>query len=63
MPDDLRNEVLRRLFATPEAGGMGINYVRVTCSASDFSWRFYTYDDMPPGQTDPDLSHFRVLFA
>ena len=58
MPPALRNATLTRLFAAPEAGGTGLNYVRVTCSASDLSWRFYTYDDVPPGQTDSDLLHF-----
>lgn len=61
MPEAVRKDVLNRLFAAPEAGGMGLNYVRVTCSASDFSLRFYTYDDMPPGQTDPNLNNFKVL--
>jgi glucosylceramidase len=34
--------------------------VRLPLGASDFALSAYTYDDMPPGQTDPTLSRFSV---
>lgn len=40
--------------------GIGINYLRMTIGASDFSLSDYTYNDMPAGQTDEDLSEFSL---
>jgi glucosylceramidase len=53
-----RNELLRELF-DPETG-IGISYLRMTIGASDFSLSDYTYDDMPAGDTDYDLTHFSI---
>lgn len=53
-----RNRVLRELFSPTQ--GIGLSVTRVPIGASDFTATGvpYTYDDQPPGQTDPDLSHF-----
>jgi glucosylceramidase len=40
--------------------GIGISYIRLTIGASDFSIENFTYDDMPAGQTDEDLSEFTL---
>ena len=42
--------------------GIRLNFVKVPMGASDFTHngRPYTYDDLPPGQTDPGLTHFSV---
>lgn len=41
--------------------GIGMSMTRVTIGTSDFTSRkFYTYDDMPAGQTDPTLEHFSI---
>lgn len=53
-----RNTILQELF-DPESG-IGINYLRVTMGASDFSLSDYTYNDMPDGETDFDLSEFSI---
>lgn len=53
-----RNALLADLF-DPEVG-IGINYLRMTIGASDFSLSNYSYDDMPAGQTDEDLSEFSL---
>ena len=52
-----RAAILKELFATGE-GGIGVSYLRLTIGASDLNARVFTYDDMPAGQTDPQMSHF-----
>lgn len=56
---DLRNEVAERLFH-PERG-IGMNLMRVCIGTSDFVGEpYYTYDDLPAGETDPDLLKFSI---
>lgn len=40
--------------------GIGISYLRMTIGASDFSLSDYTYNDLPRGEEDPDLSQFSI---
>ena len=41
--------------------GMGLNLYRITMGTSDFTAQnWYTYDDLPAGQTDPTLAHFSI---
>lgn len=40
--------------------GAGITVLRVVIGASDFAPNAYTYDDLPPGQTDPTLAQFSI---
>ncbi len=42
--------------------GLRLDFVRVPIGASDFTATGvpYTYDDLPPGQTDPTLQHFSI---
>jgi glucosylceramidase len=53
--------LMTRLFATDSAG-IGLRFLRVPVGASDFTTTGvpYTYDDMPPGVTDPTLEGFTV---
>jgi glucosylceramidase len=53
-----RENLLKDLF-DPQSG-IGISYLRITIGASDFSPEDFTYNDLPPGQTDPSLSKFSV---
>jgi glucosylceramidase len=53
-----RLALLEDLF-DPEQG-IGITYLRMTIGASDFSLEDYTYNDIPPGETDFDLQHFSI---
>jgi glucosylceramidase len=57
--DSARQELMRNLF-TREGGGIGISYLRIPMGASDFALQDYTYDDMPAGQTDPNLEQFSI---
>jgi glucosylceramidase len=54
-----RHRLLRELFGTGE-GEIGISVLRIAIGASDLSDHGYTYDDMPIGQTDPELRHFSL---
>jgi len=54
-----RTALLRELFST-EGNGIGTSYLRVTIGASDLSDHAFTYDDLPPGETDPDLAKFSL---
>jgi glucosylceramidase len=51
--------LLKELFGDDE-NGIHISYLRISIGASDLSDSVYTYDDMPPGQTDPNLDHFSL---
>ncbi len=52
-----RHRLLAELFSTKGAG-IGVSYLRVSVGASDMNERVFTYDDLAPGQTDPELKHF-----
>ncbi len=59
MSTSQRNDLMKRLF--DPANGIGISFVRIPMGASDFSVNGpYSYDDLPPGQTDPTLSKFSI---
>src|SRR5579864_8115487 len=59
MSTNQRNDLMQRLF--DPANGIGISFVRIPMGASDFSVNGpYSYDDLPPGQTDPTLSKFSI---
>jgi glucosylceramidase len=55
-----RTALMSQLFG--DAGGIRLNFVRVPMGASDFTadGKPYTYDDLPPGQSDPQLAHFSI---
>jgi len=53
-----RTNLLAELF-DPEQG-IGLSMIRHPMGSSDFRLEDYTYDDMPPGQTDFGLTNFNV---
>jgi glucosylceramidase len=53
-----RQQLLEQLF--DGRPGLGLNILRQPMGSSDFSRDDYTYDDMPSGQSDPELKHFSV---
>ncbi|WP_457319859.1 glycoside hydrolase family 30 protein [Roseateles sp. P5_E11] len=59
MSEPQRDALMRELF-TREDNGLGFELTRLTIGASDFSRRHYSLDDMPPGQTDPELKNFSL---
>ncbi len=52
-----RNELMRTLF-TP--AGANLSFLRQPMGASDLALSNYTYDDLPVGQTDPEMRHFSI---
>lgn len=54
-----RAALLRELFGT-EGAGIGVSYLRVSIGASDLDPEVFSYDDLPPGRTDPELRRFRL---
>ena len=53
-----RRELLAMLFDAKK--GIGLEILRQPMGASDFALEPYSYDDMPPGQQDPELKHFSI---
>ena len=54
-----RREVLRRLLDAKT--GIGMNLMRVCIGTSDFTGDpWYSYDDLPPGMSDPELARFSI---
>lgn len=54
-----REAIIADLFSRET--GIGISYARLPMGASDFTAvPAYTYNDLPAGQSDPDLSEFSI---
>lgn len=54
-----REEVIRKLVHPEE--GIGMNLMRVCIGTSDFVGEpYYSYCDLPEGETDPELKHFSI---
>ena len=53
-----RDALMKDLYGP--APGLGLSFMRLTIGASDFSQVDYSYDDLPKGETDPDLAHFSI---
>ena len=52
-----RAAVLQELFGT-EGTDIGVSYLRVSIGASDLNAFPFSYNDLPDGQTDPEMTHF-----
>ena len=59
MSPNARTALLKRIFTT-EGDGIGVSYLRVSIGASDMNDHVYSYDDLPAGQTDPQLAKFNL---
>jgi len=53
-----RKTLLKRLFDSKQ--GIGLAILRQPMGSSDFSVADYSYDDMWPGKSDPELKHFTI---
>ena len=58
LPGAVASNILKTLFSPTE--GIGLNVLRQPIGASDFRMMDYTFDDMPPGQTDYALTNFSI---
>jgi glucosylceramidase len=52
-----KTALLKELFSEKETA---ISYLRISIGASDLSETTFTYDDVPKGQTDVNLTHFSL---
>jgi len=54
-----RASLLKELFAT-DGNNIGISYLRISIGASDLDPQVFSYDDLPAGQTDPNMDKFSI---
>ncbi|HWO37976.1 MAG TPA: glycoside hydrolase family 30 beta sandwich domain-containing protein [Candidatus Acidoferrum sp.] len=54
-----RTVLLKALFTTG-GDGIGVSYLRVSIGASDMNERVYSYDDLPIGETDAEMTKFSL---
>jgi len=54
-----RKALLQELFGT-EKNQIGISYLRISIGASDLDEKVFSYNDLPAGQTDPELKKFSL---
>lgn len=54
-----REALLQEMFGRGPAD-IGLSYIRISLGSSDMNDHPFTYDDLPPGETDTDLQHFSL---
>jgi glucosylceramidase len=54
-----KQDVLQELFGM-NSNSISINYLRISIGASDLNSSVFSYDDMPTGQTDVNLTNFSL---
>ena len=54
-----RSAILNELFSV-NGNSIGISYLRISIGASDLSDRVFSYDDLPDGETDPEMTRFTL---
>ncbi|MEC5146432.1 glycoside hydrolase family 30 beta sandwich domain-containing protein [Chitinophaga sp. 212800010-3] len=59
MEANAKKQLLQELFGN-NANSIGVSYLRISLGASDLNTAVFSYDDMPPGQTDLALDSFSL---
>lgn len=59
LPESTRTNLLKELF-TADSTFIGISYLRISIGASDLDASVFSYNDLSPSQTDPDLKFFSI---
>ena len=54
-----KSNLLNELFGSND-NSIGVSYLRISIGASDLNASVFSYDDMPPGQTDVNLDYFTL---
>lgn len=57
MNPDARAALLKELFGT-DGNNIGVSYIRLSVGASDLNEKVFSYNDLPPGETDHDMLKF-----
>ena len=52
-----RSALLKELFLT-DGNNIGVSYLRLSIGASDLNERVFSYNDLPEGETDPEMKRF-----
>lgn len=55
-----REALMQELFGRAPGIGIGLSFTRLTIGASDFSPSHYSFNDLPPGRSDPELRNFSI---
>ena len=57
MSSEARAKLLKEIFGNgPE--GIGVSFIRISVGASDLDELLFSYNDLPAGQTDPNIEKF-----
>eukprot|EP01105_Mastigella_eilhardi_P006911 TRINITY_DN18415_c0_g1_i1.p1 TRINITY_DN18415_c0_g1~~TRINITY_DN18415_c0_g1_i1.p1 ORF type:complete len:462 (-),score=117.84 TRINITY_DN18415_c0_g1_i1:16-1401(-) len=59
LPAEQRTTLLRELFGNG-TGSVGFSFLRMNLGSCDMCDHDYTYDDVPEGEADPQLSRFSI---
>ena len=59
MPGAERGALIKELFGT-DGNAIGLSYLRISVGASDLDEKVFSYDDLPRGQSDPELAKFSI---
>ena len=62
LSETVRDQILEELFRT-DKNNIGISYLRLSIGASDLDPAPYSYDDVPLGETDVNMTHFDLGFT
>ncbi|ULC58014.1 glucosylceramidase [Flaviramulus sp. BrNp1-15] len=57
MSDSARNNILKELFSVDN---VGVSYLRLSIGASDLDPEVFSYNDLPDGETDENLTKFSI---
>jgi len=57
MSPEKRAALIHELFST-DGQSIGVSYLRVSIGSSDMNDHAFSYDDLPPGETDPKIEKF-----
>ena len=56
-----RAKILEELFGK-SPNSIAVSYLRISIGASDLDEYPWSYNDLPPGETDPELEHFSLAY-
>src|SRR4030095_9699927 len=59
LPTSEKTSLLQELFGSGE-NSLGVSYLRISIGASDLDAQVFSYDDVPAGQTDVNLTQFSL---
>jgi glucosylceramidase len=54
-----RSAILQELFSTDKSN-IGVSYFRLSIGSSDLNKEVFSYDDVGPGEINPNMTHFNL---